>query len=109
MSGRPACVHCRGGWLGGSGYPCDHECVNGIAIDADVFAEGWPRDVAYPPAPCHPAFCRSCDGRGDDGEGDCPSCDGSGYRGGAGDSQRRLDQAAGGSRRRTVRPAESLP
>lgn len=102
MSERAHCPHCDHGWLGQKGWGGDHECVNGIAIDIDVFHEGWQPDFCYPPAPCHPAFCKSCGGTGDVGEWqghvlvseECSACAGSGYLG-RNDCQERLADAAG--------------
>lgn len=93
----PRCRSCRNGHIVG-----DVECVNGILIDIDVFTEGHERDVVYPPAPCHPDFCTRCNGSGRASKAlarklnsdDCPECDGSGYRGGRVDCQKRLAEAA---------------
>jgi DNA-binding winged helix-turn-helix (wHTH) protein len=73
----------------------DLECINGIVIDVDEFTEGWDPHVNYKPAPCHPLWCEPCKGTGEAGpevadSDDCPSCQGTGYRGGKGDSQERL-------------------
>lgn len=82
------CKHCQNGQLHG-----DIECVNGVVIDIDEFTEGYPRDVIYPAAPCHPNYCRTCLGHGDHDGGDCPDCEGTGYRGAKNDSQQRLAAA----------------
>lgn len=85
------CAHCRNGFRGS-----DIECVNGILIDIDEFTEGWETDVLYPPAPCHPLYCKSCAGTGrcpdhiEHDSDDCPDCDGTGYVGGKSDCHERL-------------------
>lgn len=88
-----ACSKC------GHQFPGDVECIAGIAIDYDEFFEGWQTDVSYPPAPCHPGYCKPCKGTGDDSEGrpdsdDCRHCGGTGYAGGKDDCQERLNAAA---------------
>jgi hypothetical protein len=71
------CKHCKNGWLENR-FGEDVECVNGILIDIDVYTEGWPRDEAFPVAPCHPRWADQC------AERDFPD-----------DSQDRLLSAAG--------------
>lgn len=90
------CVHCHRGNLRDAGYPSDFECVNGIAIDIDEAHEGWQPDVVYPPAPCHPAYCPTCRGSGEQELGDCPDCT-AGYRGEI-DCKDRLEAWAAASR-----------
>ena len=51
------CRHCRGGFLNNR-FGQDVECVNGVLIDIDEYAEGHQRDFCYPVAPCHPDFPR---------------------------------------------------
>lgn len=86
------CPHCENGYRGS-----DVECVNGVLIDIDEYHEGWQMDVLYPPAPCHPLFCKTCSGSGrcpDDvpsDSDDCPNCIGTGYVGGNDDCQERLE------------------
>lgn len=55
------CKFCESGWLNNR-YGTDVECVNGVLIDIDVATEGWQRDVAYPVAPCHPAYALQAKG-----------------------------------------------
>lgn len=86
-----ACQFCKNGYRGS-----DVECVNGILIDIDEYTEGWQRDVIYPPAPCHPLYCKTCNGSGwcpedvNHDSDDCPGCEGTGYVGGGPDCQERL-------------------
>jgi hypothetical protein len=80
-----ACKYCRAGWLENR-FGQDVECVNGVLIDIDVFTEGWPRDVAYPAAPCE--ACLACRGVG------CDTCNDTGWRSGVNESQKRLGEAA---------------
>lgn len=88
-----ACPFCQNGFRGS-----DVECVNGVLIDIDEAHEGWQDDVLYPPAPCHPKFCKPCNGSGRCPDGveadsdDCPACEGSGYVGGDDDCQARLTE-----------------
>lgn len=96
-------------WLAGRGWPADYECVNGVAINIDVYFEGWERDVVAPLAPCHPGFCERCNGTGEISAsliaddvapeeidpwhayfGDCPVCNGEGNVLGPNDSLERL-------------------
>jgi hypothetical protein len=51
------CKHCLNGFLDNR-FGQDVECVNGVLIDIDVATDGWPRDVHYPVAPCHPMWAR---------------------------------------------------
>ncbi len=86
------CEHCRNGFLGNR-FGEDVECVNGVLIDIDVAHEGWQRDFVYPPAPCE--ACHVCGGAGYEHEtGDCPVCNGTGWRSGRNESQDRLKQWA---------------
>lgn len=86
-----ACQFCENGFRGS-----DVECVNGVLIDIDEYHEGWQDDVIYPPAPCHPNFCKPCNGSGwcpdgvESDSDDCPTCEGTGYVGGNSDCQERL-------------------
>lgn len=80
-------------FLQGSGWPQDVVCVNGVAIDIDVFTEGFER-VRHPLAPCHPGFCATCSGTGEFDDGDCESCAGTGSKLGANDSVERLEAEA---------------
>ncbi len=73
----------------------DIECVNGVLIDIDEYTEGWQRDVIYPPAPCHPGYCKECGGSGVRKGGDCRGCDGTGYLDRQIDCQKRLAAARG--------------
>lgn len=89
MARKSKCPGDRRCHLGG-----DIECINGVRIDVDVYTEGWERDAIYPPGPCHPKFCRACNGTGEAKAShptdDCPKCMGTGYRGGDCDAQQRL-------------------
>lgn len=51
------CKHCNNGFFDGR-FGQDVECVNGILIDIDVYHDGYPRDVCFPVAPCHPMWAR---------------------------------------------------
>lgn len=67
---------------------CALGCCNGVAMDVDVFHEGYAHDTIYPPCPCNPKFCKTCSGTGWAPEDtpadsdDCPDCDGCGWTGG---------------------------
>lgn len=76
----------------------DVECVNGVAIDIDVFTSGWSRDTLQTLAPCHPHYCSNCWGTGsisEDGDTveDCPKCDGIGATNGVNNSLELLEEA----------------
>jgi len=89
----PTCSHCQCGSLAGAGYPRDFVCRNGVAIDVDVWSEGWSRDSVYPLAPCHPGFCGTCRGGAELPDGDCETCGGTGNALGDNDSLARLRAA----------------
>jgi len=55
------CDKCRNGFLENR-FGQDVECVNGVLIDIDTAMEGFPRDVVYPVAPCHPMWDRQAAG-----------------------------------------------
>lgn len=62
-------------------------CHDGMLMDDDVHAEGWQRDVIYPPCPHNPRKCSRCDGSGSapadvTTQDDCPDCSGTGWAGG---------------------------
>lgn len=62
-------------------------CHDGVMMDDDEHAEGWQRDVIYPPCPKNPDRCRSCNGSGEAGpevttQDDCPACNGTGWKDG---------------------------
>lgn len=57
------CQHCRNGWFHDQRFGQDVECVNGVLIDIDVAHEGYPLDVIFPVAPCHPKWSAQKRGR----------------------------------------------
>ncbi len=69
----------------------DVECFSGVAMDCDVFHEGYQKDVIYPPCPCHPKHCKPCRGQGliEKWKGtnrysiECKKCKGTGWLGDA--------------------------
>ena len=65
----------------------EYGCHDGVTMDDDVHAEGWQRDVIYPPCPHNPNKCKRCDGSGNapadvTTQDDCPACHGTGWNGG---------------------------
>lgn len=78
------CRLCLNGWLDRG----DVECVNGVLIDIDEAHEGGQEDVSYPPGPCQQ--CPDCKGTAFHGDHDCASCNGTGWKSGQDESQKRL-------------------
>jgi hypothetical protein len=93
--------------LGTNGWPQDFECINGVAIDIDNYTEGsWEMSGLWL-APCHPHYCKRCNGTGEtvyyengvpDGIIDCPDCNGSGATNGENDFLERLASYAADAR-----------
>ena len=62
-------------------------CHDGVFMDDDEYAEGWQRDVIYPPCKYSPLCCRHCEGSGESRDpasksDDCEYCSGTGWLGG---------------------------
>lgn len=81
-------------------------------MDDDVHAEGWQRDVIYPPCPNNPRRCMDCGGTGDAGpevttQDDCPACDGTGWAKGKAEHPVSLDDLADDIYARMHRAAEA--
>ena len=54
------CKYCKNGWFDDQRFGADVECINGILIDIDVYHDGYPRNVFFPVAPCHPNWKKQC-------------------------------------------------
>lgn len=62
-------------------YLSETGCHSGVMMDDDEHAEGWQKDVIYPPCPQNPKRCMKCNGYGEIDDGECPGCEGSGWIG----------------------------
>ena len=65
-------------------YLSESSCHDGVWMDDDVHAEGWPEGEIFRPCPRNPDKCLQCDGAGDRSDkhpeaGDCSHCAGTGW------------------------------